>query len=101
MNWKCSVNIDHARQEVYGFNTEREDYLLGPGKASGLKAYFVSRPFEAFTSFGITEYAQLVENGASTAGYYTVPTFDLQTALLELPFVLVYHMSASHKLDKI
>lgn len=53
-NWTGEVHIDANKQEVYGFNPERQDYLLGPDKAPSFKGYFVSRFSDPFTSYGVT-----------------------------------------------
>ncbi|KAI5303583.1 hypothetical protein KEM56_007402 [Ascosphaera pollenicola] len=71
VNWTGSVNVNRARQEVYGYNTERDDYMLGPDKAAGFKAYFVSRFSKPFTSFGVTDHGQLIEGQATRTGNYT------------------------------
>ncbi|KAI5300388.1 hypothetical protein KEM55_007699, partial [Ascosphaera atra] len=70
-NWLGSAHIDPERQEVYGFNTERDDYMLGPDKARGFKAYFVSRFSEPFTSYGVSGHGELIEGKESRTGNYT------------------------------
>ena len=47
------VHIDPAKREVYGFNPERQDDVLGPFTASSFKGYFVARFDKDFVSYGI------------------------------------------------
>ncbi|KAF9883368.1 hypothetical protein FE257_003535 [Aspergillus nanangensis] len=51
-NWTGEVRIDHERQEVSGYNPERQDYRLGPDKAPSFKGYFVARFSQPFESYG-------------------------------------------------
>ncbi|KAJ5085046.1 hypothetical protein N7532_009817 [Penicillium argentinense] len=53
-NWTGDVHIDADRKEIYGYNTERQDYLLGPDHARSFKGFFVSRFSESFASYGVT-----------------------------------------------
>lgn len=52
-NWTGDVHIDSVNREVYGYNPERQDYLLGPDSAPSFKGYFVSRFSEPFASYGV------------------------------------------------
>lgn len=60
-NWTGEVHIDADRREIYGYNTERQDYLLGPDHAPSFKGYFVSQFSEPFSAQGVT-------NGNHTEG---------------------------------
>lgn len=62
-NWTGHVEIDPARREVSGSNSQRQDYLLGPLEAAGFRGYFVSRFSEGFETYGIARGAEL-EKGA-------------------------------------
>jgi predicted alpha-1,2-mannosidase len=73
-NWTGEVHIDSDRREVYGYNTERQDYLLGPDQAPNFKGFFVSRFSEPFSKFGVTDgkdvlQAQLERRGNFTGAY--------------------------------
>lgn len=69
-NWTGDVHIDTARREVYGYNTERQDYLLGPFHAPSFKGYFVSRFSEPFAGFGVTN-GPHITNQSERHGNYT------------------------------
>lgn len=47
-----SVSIDPARRELTGFNTERQDFLIGPNPAKGFKGYFCARFSAPFAEWG-------------------------------------------------
>lgn len=70
-NWTGEVHIDTTRREVYGFNTERQDYLLGPDHAPSFKGYFVSRFSQPFAGFGVTNGSDISENQIGRHGNYT------------------------------
>ncbi|KAJ5344695.1 Alpha-1-2-mannosidase [Penicillium brevicompactum] len=70
-NWTGEVNIDAETQEVYGYNTERQDYLLGPDKASSFKGYFVSRFSEPFSEYGVTDGGSVMKNQVQRRGNFT------------------------------
>ncbi|KDQ09208.1 glycoside hydrolase family 92 protein [Botryobasidium botryosum FD-172 SS1] len=55
------VHIDPIRQEISGYNPERQDYKLGPFKAPSFKGYFVARFDTPFESFGTATGATLHE----------------------------------------
>lgn len=70
-NWTGEVHIDAENREVYGYNTERQDYLLGPDKAKSFKGYFVSRFSEPFASYGVTDGDSVIENRTRRNGNFT------------------------------
>lgn len=70
-NWTGEVHIDPATREIYGYNTERQDYLLGPDHASSFKGYFVSRFSEPFTKSGVTEGNTTFEGEMDRTGKFT------------------------------
>jgi predicted alpha-1,2-mannosidase len=51
-NWTGEVFIDAQKQEISGWNPQRQDYALGPLHAKGFAGYFVSRFSHPFDSFG-------------------------------------------------
>ncbi|KAJ5698858.1 hypothetical protein N7462_000863 [Penicillium macrosclerotiorum] len=70
-NWTGEVHIDPKRKEIYGYNTERQDYLLGPDHAAGFKGYFVSRFSETFDAMGVTAGNETLEYGRQRHGNFT------------------------------
>ncbi|CAG7944319.1 unnamed protein product [Penicillium salamii] len=70
-NWTGEVHIDPRAREIYGDNTERQDYLLGPDKAASFKGYFVSRFSECFTEYGVTNGSSVMKNEAQRHGNFT------------------------------
>jgi predicted alpha-1,2-mannosidase len=70
-NWTGEVHIDPKNREISGFNTERQDYLLGPDKAPSFKGYFVSRFSEPFTKYGVANGGSLIENESQWHGNFT------------------------------
>jgi predicted alpha-1,2-mannosidase len=70
-NWTGEVHIDAKTKEVYGYNTERQDYLLGPNKAPSFKGYFVSRFSEPFTIYGVANGGSMKKNEAQRHGNFT------------------------------
>ncbi|KAJ6103495.1 hypothetical protein N7486_005922 [Penicillium sp. IBT 16267x] len=70
-NWTGEVHIDPDTREIYGYNTERQDYLLGPDDASSFKGYFVSRFSEPFTRSGITDGNTTFEGKMDRTGRFT------------------------------
>lgn len=70
-NWTGDVHIDDDRREIYGYNTERQDYLLGPNRASSFKGYFVSRFSEPFAEVGVTSGNEIIQNAHTRHGNFT------------------------------
>ncbi|KAJ6785042.1 hypothetical protein PWT90_05891 [Aphanocladium album] len=54
-NWIGSVEIDAAKKEISGSNSQRQDWALGPDRPKSFRGYFVSRFSEPFAEFGATE----------------------------------------------
>lgn len=48
------VNIDINKREIYGYNPERQDDVLGPFTATDFKGYFVAQFDQDFESYGTT-----------------------------------------------
>lgn len=67
-NWTGSIKIDPESQEVYGSNPQRQDYALGPYRASGFSGYFVSRFSHPFASYGVTHGSRFEENVTTGTG---------------------------------
>jgi len=63
-----SVSIDAVRQEVVGFNPERQDSHLGPPAAAGFRGYFVARFDAPFESFGTALGGELSDGSSSASG---------------------------------
>lgn len=61
-----SVSVDPARQEISGFDPERQDAHLGPPAAAGFRGYFVARFDSPFSSFG-TALGGALSDGSLTA----------------------------------
>lgn len=76
-NWTGEVHIDPNRREIYGYNTERQDYLLGPDHAPSFKGFFVSQFSEPFSAQGVTDgnqtTAELERTGNFTGAYVKFP----------------------------
>lgn len=70
-NWTGEVRIDPLKREVYGYNPERQDYLLGPDKAPSFKGYFVSRFSEPFASYGVANGGNLNDEERERHGNFT------------------------------
>ncbi|KAJ5316439.1 hypothetical protein N7476_006746 [Penicillium atrosanguineum] len=70
-NWMGGVQIDSDRREVYGYNTERQDYLLGPDRAPGFRGFFVSRFSEPFSEVGVTSGKDILEGETARRGNFT------------------------------
>ncbi|KOS44550.1 hypothetical protein ACN38_g4547 [Penicillium nordicum] len=70
-NWTGQVHVDANSREVYGYNTERQDYLLGPDKAPSFKGYFVSRFSEPFTAFGVANGDSVIKDEIHRHGNFT------------------------------
>jgi putative alpha-1,2-mannosidase len=73
------VNIDVANREVYGWNPERQDSVLGPFTADDFKGYFVARFEDDFLSWGTANNSTISEGSTHGAGdeisaYVTFPT---------------------------
>ena len=47
-----SISIDLARREITGYNTERQDFIIGPNAAPGFAAYFCARFSEPIQDWG-------------------------------------------------
>ncbi|KAJ5521068.1 hypothetical protein N7463_001521 [Penicillium fimorum] len=85
-NWTGEVHIDVNSQEVYGYNTERQDYLLGPDKASSFKGYFVSRFSEPFAEIGVANGGSIIKDEVQRQGNFTggYVKFDNSTSRVEV-----------------
>ncbi|CAI7592279.1 unnamed protein product [Penicillium glandicola] len=85
-NWIGEVHIDTNNREVYGYNTERQDYLLGPDKASSFKGYFVSRFSEPFVEFGVANGGSITKDEIQRHGNFTgaYVKFDNSTSRVEV-----------------
>ncbi|KAJ5157912.1 uncharacterized protein N7482_009012 [Penicillium canariense] len=70
-NWTGDVHVDVDSREIYGYNTERQDYLLGPDYAPSFKGYFVSRFSEPFEEVGVTNGNDVVDNAYERHGNFT------------------------------
>lgn len=70
-NWTGDVHIDPSKREIYGYNTERQDYLLGPDHAASFKGYFVSRFSEPFMAHGVSEGNITYDNVSHRHGNFT------------------------------
>lgn len=70
-NWTGDVHIDAANREVYGYNPERQDYLLGPFKAPSFKGYFVSRFSEPFAGYGVANGGDMVDGQRDRHGNFS------------------------------
>jgi putative alpha-1,2-mannosidase len=62
------VTVDPKNREVYGWNPERQDDVLGPFTADDFKGYFVARFDTEFASWGTANGATLFENSLSGKG---------------------------------
>ena len=49
-----TIAIDPAAREIAGSNTERQDFIIGPNRASRFSGYFVARFDKPFVAFGTT-----------------------------------------------
>lgn len=72
------INIDPLTREVYGWNPERQDSVLGPSPAIGFKGYFVAQFDSDFLSWGVAHGATLEEDvlrgtGSSLSAYVRLP----------------------------
>lgn len=67
-NWTGNVAIDPARREVSGSNPQRQDYALGPSKATNFSGYFVSRFSQPFVSYGTSQASHLSHNSLTERG---------------------------------
>lgn len=65
------VHIDPVKQEVYGYNPERQDYLLGPDKAPSFKGFFVSRFSQSFSSYGVADGSNILDKERERHGNFT------------------------------
>lgn len=85
-NWTGYVQIDPSKQEISGYNPERQDYLLGPDKAPSFKAYFVSRFSEPFASYGVTNGGVTSNGEQERHGNFTgsYVKFDKNTSRVEV-----------------
>lgn len=70
-NWTGEVHIDPARQEVTGYNPERQDYRLGPDKAPSFKGYFVARFSKPFESYGTAAGNETTDGSKHRRGEFT------------------------------
>ncbi|KAL4893602.1 glycosyl hydrolase family 92-domain-containing protein [Aspergillus ambiguus] len=70
-NWTGEVHIDPTSQEISGYNPERQDYRLGPDKASSFKGYFVARFSQPFESYGTTVGNETIEGTTHRHGNFT------------------------------
>lgn len=70
-NWTGDVRIDPEKREVFGYNTERQDYLLGPDRAPKFKGYFVSRFSEPFSQVGVTTGKDILQDKLAIRGNFT------------------------------
>lgn len=70
-NWTGDVHIDVERQEVYDYNTERQDYLRGPFKAPSFKGYFGSRFSEPFAECSVARGGELMNGISDTHGNFS------------------------------
>lgn len=95
-NWTGEVHVDASSREVYGYNTERQDYLLGPDKAPSFKGYFVSRFSEPFTEFGVANGGSVIKDEVHRHGNFTgaYVKFANSTSRIE---ALVFRTSALHR----
>ncbi|KAJ5592031.1 uncharacterized protein N7459_002400 [Penicillium hispanicum] len=83
-NWIGEVHIDTEKREVYGYNTERQDYLLGPDHASTFKGYFVSRFSEAFVTHGVANGNETVQGETQRHGNFTGAYVQFQPTVSRL-----------------
>lgn len=70
-NWMGGVQIDPDRREVHGYNTERQDYRLGPDRAPNFRGFFVSRFSESFSQVGVTSGNDIHEGETTRHGNFT------------------------------
>jgi putative alpha-1,2-mannosidase len=72
------ITIDPLNREIYGWNPERQDSVLGPSPAQNFKGYFVAQFDTDFLSWGVANGATLEEDaihgtGSSLSGYVRLP----------------------------
>jgi predicted alpha-1,2-mannosidase len=60
------IYVDAVNREIYGYNPERQDAVLGPFKAEDFKGYFVAQFDADFESYGIA--LGDVQTAMATAG---------------------------------
>ncbi|KAJ5675299.1 uncharacterized protein N7477_005233 [Penicillium maclennaniae] len=70
-NWVGDVQFDPDRQEVYKYNTQRQDYPLGPDRAPNFRMFFVSRFSEPFLQNGVTSGKNIFEDESTRRGNFT------------------------------
>lgn len=85
-NWTGRIDVDTARQEISGFNPQRQDYALGPSRAPGFSGYFVSRFSQPFTAFGISLGDDIRDNESSGQGEHigAFVKFDAGVEMVEV-----------------
>ena len=62
------IQVDAANREIYGYNPERQDSVLGPFKAADFKGYFVAKFDQDFSGFGVANGATLSPNSEKGSG---------------------------------
>jgi len=62
------ITVDPEQREVYGWNPERQDSVLGPFSAADFKGYFVARFEEDFESWGTANNSTLFEGATYGEG---------------------------------
>ena len=62
------VNVDPATKELFGWNPERQDSVLGPFTAAGFKGYFVARFEEDFADWGVANNSTLCAGCSEGSG---------------------------------
>lgn len=67
-NWTGHVTIDPEQREISGSNPQRQDYALGPYRATSFSGYFVSRFSQAFASYGTTCGGALYDGASNDTG---------------------------------
>lgn len=68
LNWTGHVEIDPARREISGSNSQRQDWALGPDRPNSFRGYFVSRFSESFATYGVTKGGKVTKGSKALSG---------------------------------
>ncbi|HYW95772.1 MAG TPA: GH92 family glycosyl hydrolase [Bacteroidales bacterium] len=97
------VKVDPPRQEIYGYNPERQSFMLGP-ELPDFKGYFVIRFEKPFDSYGVWQDSSLLRSvpemsGQRVGGYAGFDVNELEKIRVKVGTSFISIEQARENLD--
>ncbi|KAI9455755.1 glycosyl hydrolase family 92-domain-containing protein [Lactarius psammicola] len=99
-----TIAIDPTAREITGSNPERQDFIIGPNRASGFRGYFVARFDAPFVAFGTAQNgtmraSETARDGTMLGGYAVFPQ-DIRTVDVRIGVSFISVEQARRNLEK-